>query len=377
VKKIIGCFILGFVSISGCAEDWRDSCTYQICEAIIDAGSSGSRLYIYGHDVMDLHSRHVLYTQKITPGLDSVELRDLPAYFKKLVPQSPYTPMPIFVYGTAGMRLISQEAQQARYDLVQNWFKNYPTWSLKEARTITGQEEGIFAWVAAQTELNLWGKGFEHLKSVIEMGGASVQVNVPVHESQLTQLNPQDVYKVHWKNQDIYVWSKSYIGLGINEVEKKIQMDAQCFSEGYPLGNGDVAHGDIQHCIDDLEQHNEIKLLEQLKDKHVLPISEHGWVALGAIRYSVQSKFYQYQQYFDLKHLFNDGNEKYCHQKWNHIQDGGKQDAFAYRGCLSASYIYAFLKDGLGIDELHQVYYPTDSEPIDWTLGALLLENQN
>ncbi len=377
MKKIIGFVGLGFVSISGCAEDWRDSCTYQICEAIIDAGSSGSRLYIYAHDDMDLHSRHVLYTQKITPGLASVDIQDLPAYLKKLVPQSPYTPTPIFVYGTAGMRLISQEQQQARYDLIQNWFQNYPTWSLKEARTITGQEEGIFAWVAAQTELNLWGQGLQNLKSVIEMGGASVQVNIPVQESQLSQLNPQDVYKVHWKSQDIYVWSKSYIGLGINEIEKKIQMDAQCFSDGYPLSNGDVAHGDIQHCIEDLEQHNEIKLLEQLKDKQTLPVSEHGWVALGAIRYAVQSKLYAYQQYFDLKHLFNDANEKYCHQHWNNVQDGAKQDVFAYRGCLSASYIYAFLKDGLGIDELHQVYYPTDSEPMDWTLGALILKNQN
>lgn len=377
MKKIIGCIILGLTSISGCAEDWRDSCTYQICEAIIDVGSSGSRLYIYGHDDMALHSRRVLFTQKITPGLANVDLSELPEYLNKLIPQVPYTPMPILVYGTAGMRMITKEQQQARYDVIQNWFKKYPNWILKDARTISGQEEGVFAWVAAQTELNLWGTGFNNLKSVIEIGGASVQVNVPVLASQLSQLNPKDIYTVHWKNQDIYLWSKSYIGLGINEIEKKIQLDAQCFSDGYPLRNGDVSHGDIQRCIDVLEQHQEIKLLEQLQDKNALPISEHGWVALGAIRYAVQSKFYQYQQYFDLKHLYIDANQKFCHENWDHIKDELKQDSFAYRGCLSASYIYAFLKDGLGIDDLHQVYYPPDSEPMDWTLGALILKNQD
>lgn len=377
MKKFIGFIILGFTSISGFSEDWRDSCTYQICEAIIDVGSSGSRLYIYGHEDMQLHSRHVLFTQKITPGLANVQLDNLPKYLNQLIPQAPYSPMPIFVYGTAGMRMISAEQQQARYDFIQNWFKQYPTWTLKEARTISGQEEGVFAWVAAQTELNLFGRGFNQLKSVIEMGGASVQVNVPVQASQLSQLNPADIYKIHWKNQEIYLWSKSYIGLGINEIEKKIKMDAQCFSDGFPMENGDVAHGDIQRCIEDLEHHQEINLLEQLKDKNILPVSEHGWIALGAIRYAVESKFYQYQQYFDLKHLFNDANEKYCHQNWNQIQGDLKQDLFAYRGCLSASYIYAFLKDGLGIDESHQVYYPTDSEPMDWTLGALILKNQD
>lgn len=368
---------MGMVSISGCAEDWRDHCTYQICEAIIDAGSSGSRLYVYGHDAADIHTRHVLFTQKITPGLSTVPLNEIPNYLKKLIPNAPHLPMPIYVYGTAGMRLIPEEQQQTRYDLVKNWFKQYTTWQLREARTITGQEEGIYAWIATQTELNLMDQAFEQLKSVIEIGGASVQVNIPIRDEEVSQFQPNDIYTINWKGRAVHVWSKSFIGLGINEVEKKAILAGHCYSEGYPLANGEFAHGDIQQCISHLEQNQEIRLLEQLQTYSGLPVSEHGWVALGAIRYAVQSKFYNYTQYFDLKHLVNDADEKYCHQSWTTVHDADEQDLFAYRGCLVASYVYAFLKDGIGIDELHQVYYPKPSESMDWTLGALIFKNEN
>lgn len=373
MKKTIGFVFLGLISISGCAEDWRDSCTYQICEAIIDVGSSGSRLYIYAHDDASIHTRHVLFTQKITPGLSTVPPEQIPAYLKKLIPQAPYQPIPIYVYGTAGMRLIPEESQQHRYDIVKNWFKKYPTWQLQDARTISGQEEGIYAWVAAQTELNVLGKSFEMLTSVVEMGGASVQVNIPIREEQITQFKPEDIYKVHLNGQEISVWSKSFIGFGINEIEKKVGLDANCFSEGYLMSNGEIAHGDIQQCISHIEQHQDIHLIEHLQAYSALPVSEHRWVTLGAIRYAAQSQFYHYAQYFDLKHLFLDADEKYCHQSWTFIQETEPQDSFAYRGCLAASYIYAFLKDGMGIHESHQLYYPNASEPMDWTLGALIL----
>lgn len=369
-------FMTCLISSSVCCESfnhWQDNCKSNYCEAIIDAGSSGSRLYIYAKTD---HQWKVLYNHQVSPGLSSTSVQNIGPYLEKLVNIHPDKPMPILLYGTAGMRLLPDDEQSQRYQAAVGWFNQHPEWTLKQARTISGQEEGVFAWLAVQEERGLINKSLENLDSVVEIGGASAQVSIPVSEQEAKLLPAADVYALKWNQKIIHIWSKSFLGLGLNEVEKKFSDNHACFSSGYPLKNGSTGQGDMGMCVAQLEQQSDIDLLGKLNQaKEIVKKHPQGhWVALGAIRFSAAKPPYSFvDQAFSLKQLKQQGDDELCHQDWGVLNSVFKNDPYLYRGCLAASYFYSYLEDGIGISENDKIFYPDAKAQMDWTLGALLL----
>ena len=126
------------------------SCAHKPCLAIIDAGSTGTRLHLFSYQFdfsNQTQSIQEMYTHAEKPGLANVDLTSIEAYLSTLVPttevQSAF-PIPIYVYATAGMRLRNEDDQKKYYQTIQSWFGHHPEWNLLEARTITGHEEGLF-----------------------------------------------------------------------------------------------------------------------------------------------------------------------------------------------------------------------------------------
>ncbi len=376
-KTCLSIFFWSFYSLSYAEQalSWEEVCQSNRCEAIVDVGSSGSRLYIYAKN-SGQNVWQVAFSKKITPGLSSVSVDHVDEYLNQLIQMKPSKPMPISVYGTAGMRLLPQLQQQLRYQAVTTWFEQHSEWILKQARTITGQEEGVYAWFAVQEELGALGKPLKDLNAVIEIGGASAQVSIPISPREARRLPAQDVYPVRWGNQVTFVWSHSYLGLGINEVEKQFSDVTQCFSLGYPLKNGSVGQGDILNCIQSLEGNPELSLISRLDEAKKI-VGKHinmPWIALGAIRFSAQNPPYRFDgQLFNLKQLKEQGDSALCHQDWQSLLQSFGQDPYLYRGCFSASYFYSSLSNGIGINENQMIHYPTPNAQMDWTLGALLL----
>lgn len=104
---------------------------------VIDAGSTGSRLFLYSFSggsetelvnvkpVKDENNEDVV--KKVSPGLSSFEnqpdvaadyIRPLLNYASKYIPddKQPYTP--VFIFSTAGMRLLSKECVETLYLLI-------------------------------------------------------------------------------------------------------------------------------------------------------------------------------------------------------------------------------------------------------------------
>ena len=377
-KTCLSIFFLSFYSLSFAQQalPWEEVCLSNRCEAIVDVGSSGSRLYIYAKTPMGENAWQLAFSKKITPGLSSISVDQVDEYLNQLIQMKPSKSMPISVYGTAGMRLLPEPQQQQRYQAVSAWFEQHSEWTLKHARTITGQEEGVYAWFAVQEELGTLNKSLKDLNAVIEIGGASAQVSIPISPSEAKRMSAQDVYPIRWNNQVLYVWSHSYLGLGINEVEKQFSDVAQCFSLGYPLKNGSVGQGDILNCIQSLESSPELSLIPRFDEAKKI-VGNHidmPWIALGAIRFSAQNPPYRFDgQLFNLKQLKEQGNSALCHQDWQSLLHSFGQDPYLYRGCFSASYFYSSLSNGIGINENQMIAYPNPNAQMDWTLGALLL----
>lgn len=198
-------------SINGFYED-KEILEYAI---VIDAGSSGSRIYIYiwpphNGDVEHLLNIHQLtddfnrpLVKKITPGLSSFAdepfkasdyLYPLLQFAAENVPIDKHAQTPLFILATAGLRLLSEEIQESilndlRVDIPQNFSFHFPPTNVE---VISGKQEGIYLWIAINYLLGNFDHSFQNegkLKlatnssnwrkptvGMLEMGGASLQI---------------------------------------------------------------------------------------------------------------------------------------------------------------------------------------------------------
>ena len=183
--------------------------------AIVDAGSAGSRIYLYRHSFLDNRIHVQIATKpptppstlphpiekKLEPGLShyastgdysgaAESLEPLLKYVLEWVPEEWASQTPLYVYATAGLRLLPLASQEATLDaIVARVNEQYPfTFQRQHARVITGKEEGLFAWLAlnyalgtlhsnassASTTASTAADG--NTAGLVELGGASVQV---------------------------------------------------------------------------------------------------------------------------------------------------------------------------------------------------------
>lgn len=209
------------------------------CRVIFDAGSSGTRLYIY-EKVGAAWQEHE--GPKVGALADPVrEIRgkkwtDADAVIAEVVGtldavradgpldkgkpkwtgfdwEKACTLRSASAYATAGMRIAEQESALRAIAL---WGRLKNALSKRvgagvpvQARTLTGYEEGLFAWLT----LNNLGKGKDF--GIIEMGGASMQVTFPCADC--AEAKPVKV-----GNESVKIFSYSFLGLGGDEAQKTV-----------------------------------------------------------------------------------------------------------------------------------------------------------
>jgi Golgi nucleoside diphosphatase len=164
---------------------------------VIDAGSSGSRVYVYSYS-LDLKAGDVEIGSsaalKISPGISSYAEHPTEA-FKSIEPLldfaytrvSDKTATPIYLMATAGMRLVAPGPREQVFQAIRDGVKadgRFRLTSDEQIRMISGKEEGAFAWIAlnyAVDELYSRGDPREYnletgTCGLIEIGGSSAQV---------------------------------------------------------------------------------------------------------------------------------------------------------------------------------------------------------
>ncbi|NDH08756.1 MAG: hypothetical protein EBY16_03935, partial [Gammaproteobacteria bacterium] len=264
-----------------------------------------------------------------------------------------------------------QQTQDVYYQKIKSWFSQQDTWALKEIRTISGQEEGAFAWLAVNH-----GRDIDDMPAVIEFGGASAQVVIPVPEEKKALIADENLIRLKINGQDINVWSKSYLGLGINEVEKLFSEQDSCYSMGYPLKNGQVADGDAGRCIQGIKDNRLLSLMLQLDEtRKVLRLFNQPmqWTALGSLYYTAITPPFKFAQYsLSLNELKYQADSVSCHQDWLSLFKEHQGKPYLYRNCFAASYFYAFMADGMGVDIDGMIDLPQQNKAMDWAYGVAL-----
>ncbi|KAH9852728.1 nucleoside phosphatase family-domain-containing protein [Lenzites betulinus] len=242
-------------------DPWLSSRRFGI---VIDAGSSGSRLQIYSwKDARTVRQEqngdalHVLpqvgkgtedgdkWSIKVEPGLssfaDNVEgidqyLRPLLEHAREYIPPSLQPETPLFLLATAGMRLLTPEKQAEVLQNACHFLKFHSNFRIDDpsaagpcgssVRIITGEEEGIFGWIAVNYLMDGF-KGSEEERltyGFLDMGGASTQIAFePSKQEQERAQNLMDVRLRLLDGNNIHhkVFVTTWLGYGTNQARER------------------------------------------------------------------------------------------------------------------------------------------------------------
>lgn len=208
--------------------------------AVVDAGSSGTRLHLYQSQpdgrfvtVRELFNHaqapHPLawYNGLNGPGSEPAAagpagLQPLLKRLQEQIQAQGLAPaqVQVEVLATAGMRLLPASTAEAIYASVRATLAGQG-FSVGEVRTLSGRDEGLYAWV----DLNYLQGHFHRqaaTEGVVEVGGASAQVAFALLAETGAAAPPPgpqvSVHEINGVRYTVFAWS--YLGLGQNQARQ-------------------------------------------------------------------------------------------------------------------------------------------------------------
>lgn len=229
---------------------------------VVDAGSSGSRLRLYSCMKTSenlLSSLEEKYTNTVSIGLQNVLEEYVPRYLTKLFSGLNNTleslgldglaqqNIPVRFYGTAGMRTVSPIVQNRTYSIVTDWIHNNTAFFDIEAKTIPGEYEALYNWLAVNY-LNGAFATHAPTAAAFDLGGGSSEI---AYET--TSTSGSSVFETTIAN-------KTYLTAAIpwftgNDWSRNQYLDhAGCFNPGYPMPDLRSYSGDFVDCQASVKQ---------------------------------------------------------------------------------------------------------------------------
>lgn len=201
---------------------------------VIDAGSSGTRIYIYTWPARTNNSipqvtpappNQVAWALKTTPGISTfvsanINETAVRAYIKPFIdfavskiPESQRNSTPIYFFATAGMRLVNATQAANMYALIRNILSASPFLFRREwAKTIAGEEEGVYGWDAVNLLRGTVAGPLNATWGVAEMGGASMQFTYVPTEAPLA-----NYFEERIGDRTFPLYTHSYLQYGRNQ----------------------------------------------------------------------------------------------------------------------------------------------------------------
>jgi apyrase len=356
---------------------WAEEAHYGY-KVIVDAGSSGSRLHLFRYMTTSaLPEISEIFTEKNKVPLASFASHpsDAGDSLKKLLTDveaeltaqhiDPHQ-VSIDVLGTAGMRLLPKEQQQAIYASLNASVKNNYALVPNDFSTISGKMEGIYDWL----DVNYLGHHFDDnavTVGAIDMGGASTQLVFATED----HAKPADEVQLKINGKVYTLFAKSFLGLGQDQTRQTLNKDPRAYS-CYPSGTPNIAgaHFDFTGC-----QMAYAGIIEQNRvAEEILPLLDRPMVAFSGVYYAYH--FFGTDQQPDQANV-EQQIRSVCNKSWEQLQKDYPNEA--------VSYLEAHCADGIYIDTLLantyqlqgkqlQVVTMINQQSIDWTLGAMLYQ---
>lgn len=403
---------------------------------VCDAGSTGTRLYIFKLDVEQAKASSV-FVKKTKPGLSSyandpqaavAPLLKLFGEGAQKVPEDARAGMSLAIFGTAGMRMLLAEKQAEIWKAVASGLRSSDDFPFApgklEARTVSGNEEGLWA-VLATNFLNgrmsheLLSLGKDSPLGLMDLGGSSTQIALPAAET----AKPGSDFTAG-------VTVQSYLGFGMTYIQKELRdahaggtKDAVCYMQGAPIdgalvGTGDsgscreLIHGMFKEKIAACEAAKELEIclgdLKKMPDKYsAIKKEEMNFFAVSGFTYVVDFVRWRLQMAIEAKEIQSSATlntvegflkafptptlselegavDALCHMEYSFVADltadasrrhpFTEKDNAPYR-CFQANYITVLLREiyGFPVDGRSVTFaLEAAGEDLEWPLGALL-----
>jgi apyrase len=349
----------------------------------MDAGSSGTRLYIYQIEQSNLNVPIIneVFSKKVEGGLASFKdnTEGVTQPIKKLLDQAcdqlkknkiDLHEVPINILNTGGMRLLTLSEQANIYQSIRQFIlKNYH-FSLGKIETISGEEEGLYGWLA----INYLQETFQHHLPTIgslDMGNASTQITFAVEDKEIQKSN--HLFKLRINEKDYYILSKSFLGLGLREARNSISKSKNA-EVCYPLNfkiNESFGKFDLDAC-----DHLYINFFRSY------PINTASYYPKNML-FIAYGAFYGPFHFLNVENPVSEKNinaaiKNICYQPWENLEKDYRKkinpDYLPYN-CAEASAIKVLLFNAYQLKN-HSILIKKEinKHKITWTVGALLYD---
>ncbi|XP_048734451.1 uncharacterized protein LOC125650318 [Ostrea edulis] len=204
---------------------------------MLDAGSSSTKLRVYSWPERRSTSSTFFITEKhykrIKPALSSFQdsLESLPDYIRNLtsiaesqVPFHCHNKTHIYLLATAGLRFLKEEKARNLMDTVRNVLSDKRNhnfiYSERSVRILSGEEEGVFAWITANYHIGFFSSNQSLSKAVgvLEMGGGSTQITFSPDGPLLAHM-----FTLRIAGRIFNLYSHSYLNFGQDYMDKRIK----------------------------------------------------------------------------------------------------------------------------------------------------------
>lgn len=212
--------------------------------AVIDAGSSGSRLVLYERtregEAVKVEQRFSDTGGQALSSFEDTPLQAGPAGVQPLIDKlqqalrplnAPSTEVELHLLATAGMRLVEARNPTAAQAIYQSARSVIAASGLKTGRieTLSGTDEGLFAWLDLNDLAGHFRNGTPPALGIVEVGGASAQIAFATTEGH----SPAVTVSVQGKSYRVF--SQSWLGLGQDQA--RLSMIRQHQTRGGDAGN--------------------------------------------------------------------------------------------------------------------------------------------
>jgi Golgi apyrase len=269
-------FVLYADLIARLAEIYADhlSCAAEY-GIVLDAGSSGTRVYVYKWKNPAVASKHASIkelrslpeiklkkSKKVHPGVSSFadnvaavgtsHLKSLVEVALDEIPSKKIRDTPIFLMATAGVRFLPKQQQTALLQSICTYLKSTTEFLLPDCNThiqvISGEAEGLYGWIAANYLLG----GFDdpdqhahgkdhHTYGFLDMGGASAQIafapNATEAEKHADNLKVVRLRHLDGSPAEYKVFTTTWLGFGAHKARDRY---VEALVEHHDHENGEI-----------------------------------------------------------------------------------------------------------------------------------------
>lgn len=209
---------------------------------MIDAGSGGTRVHFFRWPERIADPMKRLYaavsipqemlTVETTPGISAFayDVDALEPYMQELLNRTKealkdqeerWYLWPIYMYATAGARDLLMDSRDAIFDKLREilFSSGFRFETAYWARTISGEEEGAYAWLTANALAGTFrGNPKSDTWGSLDMGGSSTQIAFLPRDISIIQ----NYYPLHVSSSHIHLYAHSYLEFGYRDANARL-----------------------------------------------------------------------------------------------------------------------------------------------------------